>query len=158
VHTRVRIVSLDEAGRQRLGDAVPIAERTWMTETMTAATLGKRISLMAVVTATLMSRSGDLLAVAQQAAATEPAIAPAAQAGRKESRRVLGEFWRRIDEDGLLPGVATSSGSPRRPHCWLTPTPSCCCGEPSGRTIPSYQDWLECTWTRLVAGSAAAGR
>ena len=26
-----------------------------------------------------------------------------------------------------------------------------------GWDIPNYQDWLECTWTRLVAGSAAAG-
>lgn len=133
-----------------------IAERTWMTETMTASTLAERLRLMAAVTATLMSRSGDLLDVAQQAAATEPAIAAAAQAGREETRRVLGEFWRQSDKDGLLP-----------PGCdieWLTETATLLAHADTflllrktvGWEISGYQDWLERTWARLVASSADA--
>ena len=146
-----RCVSVAIAGD---GDAVPIAERTWMTDTMTAPTLGERLGLMAAVTATLMSRSGDLLDVAQQAAATEPAIAVAAQAGREETRRVLGEFWQRIDEDGLLPAACDFD--------WLTETATLLAHadtflllrRTTGWDISSYQDWLERTWTRLVASSA----
>ena len=103
---------------------------------------------------TLMSRTGDLLDVAQQAAATEPAIAAAAQAGREETRRVLGEFWRRIDEDSLLPAACDVA--------WLTETATLLAPadtflllwRPTGWDISSYQDWLERTWTRLIATSA----
>jgi AcrR family transcriptional regulator len=134
-------------------DAAPIAERPWMTATMTAPTLSERVGLMATVTASLMSRSGDLLAVAQQAAATEPAIAAAAQAGRNETRRVIGEFWRRIDADGLLPAGCDIE--------WLTETATLLAHadtflllqRTTGWDIPSYQNWLEKSWTRLVTGS-----
>jgi AcrR family transcriptional regulator len=136
------------------GDPVPIAERTWMTDAITAPTLGERLTLMAAVTATLMRRSGDLLDVAQQAAATEPDIAAASQAGREETRRILREFWRRIDEDGLLP-----------PGCdteWLTETATLLAHadtflllrRTTGWDVSAYQDWLEHTWTRLVSSSA----
>jgi AcrR family transcriptional regulator len=87
------------------GDAEPvaIAERQWMTEAMTASSLDERIRRMAAVTADLMERAGPLLGVAQQAAATEPAIAAAAQAGREDTHRVLHEFWHGMHRDGLLP-------------------------------------------------------
>ena len=137
------------------GDSVPIAERTWMTDTMTAPTLPERLALMAKVTADLMSRSGDILDVAAQAAATEPTIAAAAQAGRVETRRILDEFWRRIDEDGMLPAS--------RDLEWLIETATLLAHvdtflllrKTTQWDISSYQAWLERTWTRLVAGSAA---
>ncbi len=137
-----RCISVAIAGD---GDVVPIAERTWMTDTMTAPTLGERLGLMAAVTATLMSRSGDLLDVAQQAASTEPAIAAAAQAGREETRRVLGEFWRQIDRDGLLPAACDVE--------WLTETATLLAHADTflllrtttGWDVSSYQDWLERT-------------
>jgi AcrR family transcriptional regulator len=137
------------------GDAVPIAERTWMTDALAAPTLDERIVLMADVTANLMKRSGDLLDVAQQAAATEPDIAAAAQAGRAETRRVLGEFWRRIDEDGLLPTGCDTE--------WLTETATLLAHadtflllrRTTGWDISVYQEWLERTWTRLVTSSAS---
>jgi AcrR family transcriptional regulator len=136
------------------GDAQPIAERGWMTDSMTAPTLGERLGLMATVTAALMSRAGDLLDVAQQAAATEPAIAAAAQAGREETRRVLREFWRRIDEDGLLPADCDVD--------WLTETATLLAHgdtfllirRTSEWDLSRYRDWLERTWTRLAAVSA----
>jgi AcrR family transcriptional regulator len=136
------------------GDAMPVAERTWVTDTMTAPTLGARLELMAAVTATLMSRAGDLLEVAQQAAATEPDIAAAAQAGREETHRVLGQFWRRNKEDGLLPAACDLD--------WLAETATLLAQadtylllrRTTGWDIASYRDWLTRTWTRLVASSA----
>jgi AcrR family transcriptional regulator len=136
------------------GDRVPIAERTWMNDTMSAPTLGARLGLMAAVTATLMSRSGDLLEAAQQAAATEPVIAAASQAGRVETRRVLAEFWRRIDEDGLLPAGCDVG--------WLTETATVLAHadtylllrRTTGWDISTYQEWLVRSWSRMVASSA----
>jgi AcrR family transcriptional regulator len=137
------------------GDAkpIPIAERAWMTEAMTAPTLHQRIRLMASITATLMGRAGPLLDVAQQAAATEPTIAAAAQAGRDDTMRTLAEFWRRMAEDGLLP-----------PHCdlaWLTDTATLLAHaetyllltKTTAWDIPTYQAWLETTWHRLIGSN-----
>ena len=134
---------------------VPIAERAWMTDTMTAPSLSDRLGLMAAATATMMHRSGDLLRVAQQAAATEPTIAAAVQAGRSETRRVLGEFWRRLDDDGLLPSGCDVE--------WLTETATLLAHaetflllqSTNEWDIPRYQEWLERSWTRLIVGGAA---
>jgi AcrR family transcriptional regulator len=142
------------------GDAepVPIADRSWMTEAMTAPTLDQRIRLMASITATLMARAGPLLDVAQQAAATEPAIAAAAQAGRADTTRTLAEFWRRAAEDGLVPR--------RCDLAWLTDTATLLAHaetyllltKTTAWDIPTYQAWLETTWHRLVRGGTAAQR
>jgi hypothetical protein len=78
----------------------------------------------------------------------------AAQVGRDETRRTLGEFWRRTAEDGLLP-----------PGCdlgWLTETATLLAHADTylllGRTtawdVPTYRTWLVTTWTRLIASSA----
>ena len=131
----------------------PIAERDWMTRTNTAPTLDERLHLMASITAMLMSRAGPLLGVAQQAAATEPAIAAAAQAGREDTKRTLGEFWRRLGGDGLLPPGADVD--------WLTDTATLLAhaetylllAATSGWDIETYQTWLETTWGRLVSAS-----
>ena len=128
----------------------PIADREWMLDAMTASTLEDRIARMAAITATLMERTGPLLGVAQQAAATEPTIAIAAQAGRDETRRTLGEFWQRIADDGLLP-----------PDCdlgWLTETASLLAQADTYLlltttttwSIAEFQAWLEKTWLALV--------
>jgi hypothetical protein len=68
---------------------------------MSAPTAAERIALMARATAELMDRTRALLGVAQQAEATEPAIAARAQAGRLDTQRVLEGFWRRMEADGL---------------------------------------------------------
>jgi AcrR family transcriptional regulator len=131
---------------------VPIADREWMAEAMTAPTLDERLRLMASVTAMLMSRAGPLLGVAQQAAATEPTVAAAAQAGRVSTKQTLGEFWQRIEQDGLLPADADRE--------WLTETATLLAHADTylllRRTtdwdVVTYQAWLETTWRRLVAG------
>jgi AcrR family transcriptional regulator len=137
-------------------EPVAIADRGWMTDAMTAPTLRERIRLMATITATLMGRAGPLLDVAQQAAATEPTIAAAAQAGRDETMRTLAEFWRRADQDGLLPA--------RCDLAWLTDTATLLAQaetyllvtKTTRWDITAYETWLRTTWTRLVASSAMA--
>jgi AcrR family transcriptional regulator len=135
-------------------DPAPIADRSWMLDAMTAPTLADRVARMAAITATLMERSGPLLGVAQQAAATEPMIAAAAQAGRDETRRTLGEFWQRLADDELLP-----------PGCdlaWLTETASLLAQaetyllltKTTTWNIAEFQAWLERTWRALVHSSA----
>jgi AcrR family transcriptional regulator len=141
------------------GDAEPIgiADRDWIADAMTAPTLDDRIRKMAAVTAMLMGRAGALLAVAEQAAPTEPVIAAAAQAGRNDTRRIVGEFWRRMDADGLVP-----------PGCdleWLTETATLFAHadtymllmRTAAWDLATYENWLVTTWTRLVAGSVAPG-
>lgn len=138
------------------GDAAPgaISARPWMAEAMTAPSLGERIRLMAAITADLMERAGPLLDVAQQAAATEPAIAAAAQAGRDDTRHVLSEFWHGLYRDGLLP--------PRCDIAWLADTATLLAHadtflllrKTTAWDIAAYREWLERTWHRLIGAAA----
>lgn len=146
-----RCISVAIAGDEA---PIPVRERTWMTDAMTAPSLEERIHLMASVTATLMHRAGPLLHVAQQAEATEPTIAAAAQAGREETQRTLVEFWEGMARDGLLP--------PRCDVAWLSATATLLAhadtylllGKTTDWDIDAYATWLETTWLRLVASSA----
>jgi AcrR family transcriptional regulator len=140
------------------GDAapIPLAERDWMAATMTATTLGDRIEQMAAVTARLMDRTGALLDVARQAAATEPVIAAAVQAGRDDTRRTLHEFWRRAADDGLLPAEADLG--------WLSETATLLAQADTYLLLRAttdwdvdvYERWLADTWHRLVRASHEA--
>ena len=142
------------------GDAEPIAlaDRPAMSEAMTAATLDERLRLMASLSASLMERTGPLLDVAFQAAPSEPTIAAAAAAGRADTRRALTEFWRRIDDDGLLP--------PSIDLEWLSETATLVAhaetylliGKTTGWDGDTYRDWLTTTWHRLAASTTAPGR
>jgi AcrR family transcriptional regulator len=135
------------------GAPTPIAERPWMDAAMSAPTLEDRISKMAAVTAMLMDRAGPLLAVAQQAAATEPTIAAAAEAGRQETHRTMRTFWQRLAADGLLPAgadvewLAETGTLLAQPETYLLLT------QTSGWDIPTFEAWLRTTWLRLVASS-----
>ena len=145
-------------GTAIVGDAapIPLAERDWMAATMTAATLEDRIQQMAAVTARLMDRTGALLDVARQAAATEPDIAAAAQAGRDDTRRTLHEFWRRAADDGLLPAEADLD--------WLGETATLLAQADTylllrattDWDIDVYERWLADTWHRLARASNEA--
>lgn len=134
-------------------DPAPIAERPWMMEAMSAATLDQRIRSMAAVTGMLMGRAGPLLGVAQQAAATEPTIAAAARAGRDATRSTLLDFWRRASDDGLLPDRADLT--------WLSETATLVAHADTyllltattGWDLTTYEAWLATTWHRLVASS-----
>jgi AcrR family transcriptional regulator len=138
------------------GDSEPVAlaDRPEMAEAMAAATLDERLRLMATLTASLMERTGPLLDVAFQAAPSEPSIAAAAAAGRADTRRTLGAFWHRIDDDGLLPASIDLE--------WLTETATLVAhaetylliGKTTGWDNATYRDWLVTTWQRLAAGRA----
>jgi AcrR family transcriptional regulator len=139
------------------GDAAPVAvgDRPELEAAMTAPTLDERLQLLATLTATLMRRTGPLLEVAQQATATEPTIAAAAQAGRDDTRRNVHAFWHRCADDGLLPGGADLD--------WLTETATVLTHadtyllvtRTTGWDADTYERWLLQSWRRLVAGSTA---
>jgi len=143
-------------GTAIVGDTapVPLVERDWVEAAMAAPTLEDRIRRMAAVTAQLMHRTGALLAVARQAAAVEPEIAGAAQAGRDETRRNLHEFWQRAADDGLLP--------PGSDLEWLRETASLLAQADTylllrattGWDAEVYERWLGDTWRRLVVGAS----
>jgi AcrR family transcriptional regulator len=136
-------------------DATALDERPWMTDAMGAATLDERLRRMAAVTAMLMDRTAPLLAVAQQAAASEPGIAEAAQAGREDTRRTLLAFWHGIADDGLLAAGADVE--------WLAETGALLAHADTylllGRTtrwdVDTYARWLHTTWSRLAQASAS---
>ena len=140
------------------GDAerIALADRPPMARAMTAPTLDERIGLMAALTAELMEQAGPLLEVAFQAAPSEPSLAEAAAAGRADTARALREFWARIHDDGLLPGVVDLE--------WLTETATLMAHAETylllqrtmGWTNDAYRRWLITTWHRLAASSTAA--
>ena len=144
-------------GTAIVGDAgpVPLADREWMRAAMTAPTLDARIQQMAAVSAQLMDRTGDLLEVARQAAAVEPEIAAAAQAGRDDTRRTMQELWQGAADDGLLPVGADLE--------WLSETASVLTQADTylvlrattGWDVEAYERWLSTTWHRLVRSSAS---
>jgi hypothetical protein len=109
---------------------------------------------MTAVTAQLMDRTGPLLDVARQAAAVEPEIAAAAQAGRDDTRRTLREFWQCAADDGLLPAGADLD--------WLSETATVLAQADSylllrattGWDVEVYEQWLSKTWSRLVHSTA----
>lgn len=143
-------------GAAIVGDTgpVPLAERDWLTATMTAPTLEDRIARMAAVTAQLMHRAGALLDVARQAAAVDADIAAAAQAGREDTRRTLQEFWQRAADDRLLPAGADLG--------WLSETAALLAHADTylllrattGWEVDVYEQWLGTTWHRLVQSSS----
>lgn len=134
------------------GDDEPLAlaDRPAMGAAMAAPTLDERIRLMALLTASLMERTGPLLDVALQAAPSEPAIAAAAAAGRADTSRTLRDFWHRIHDDGLLP--------PSTDLEWLTETATLVAHAETYLLIRrttdwdsgAYRDWLATTWQRLA--------
>jgi len=113
-----------------------------------------RITQMAAITAQLMGRTGALLDVARQAAAVEPEIAAAAQAGRDDTRRTLHQFWQRAADDGLLPAGANLD--------WLRETATVIAHADTYLLlrattrwdVSTYQQWLTDTWHRLVLCSS----
>lgn len=132
-------------------EVTPLAQRPAVADAMGASTLEERIRLMAALSASLMQRTGPLLEVALQAAPTEPSIAAAADAGRSDTRRTLGEFWRRIHEDGLV--------APAIDIEWLAETAAVVAHaetyvllrRTTGWDVDTYRDWLATTWQRLAS-------
>lgn len=87
-----------------VGDALPIdvASRDWTIRSLTAESLEERLVAYSTGARGLMERAGGLIAVAQQAEASEPLIARAAQQARSATVAGIRLMWERIHADGLL--------------------------------------------------------
>lgn len=142
------------------GDTEPVdvAGRPWFALARTAPTNTERIAALASGTRQMMERAGDILAVALQAAAVEPDLAAAAQAGREATRENMRQFWTQMADDGLLPGGLALD--------WLTDTATVLVHAETyllarqmiGWDADGYERWLKTTLTRLLmSGEADTG-
>lgn len=138
------------------GDTAPVdvAHRDWYTRAETAPTTADRLAALAKGSSRMLARPGDVLAVALQAAALEPELAAAAQAGREATRANIAAFWTKMAEDGLLPG------DPAPDLGWLTDTASLLVHAETyllargmmGWTPAAYERWLTTSLTALIGG------
>lgn len=143
-----------------VGDTQPVdvLGRDWMLAALTAPTAAERIAAGAAIGRQIMQRTGALFAVAQQAAAVEPAIEGFWQEGRQGSRQGQVMIWTRMAQDGLLDPAADLS--------WLIDTASLLASAETyllmtrliGWDLDAYQAWLVTTMTRLAAAASVTGK
>jgi AcrR family transcriptional regulator len=141
-----------------VGDTAPVdvAHREWMQRALTAPTLEERMQVAARGAREMLGRVGPLLPVVEQAAAVEPDVARAAQAGREETRIQIRRFWSQAAVDGLLPAGTDLD--------WLAETAAILgsadtylhIGRTAGWAADDYERWLLTTWRRLLASAADA--
>lgn len=137
-------------------DAVPLPERPWSVQSMTAPTLAERITAFADGVSVMQERLGPLMAVNGEVEASEPAVQESAGAAREATLSFLGAFWEAAASDGLLPDDADVE--------WLVDTGTVLAAAESrlliSRTLSwdreTYRRWLVTTWWRLVDASASA--
>jgi AcrR family transcriptional regulator len=139
-----------------VGDTAPIdvVNREWFQTALTAPTLEQRIAAQAGGAARLMAAAADVIAVAVEAAADEPALAAANQAGREATRKAIRQFWTRARRDGLLPANCDLD--------WLADTTGLLMHADTYRLMRAtlhwsparYERWLVTTLHRAVAASA----
>jgi AcrR family transcriptional regulator len=137
------------------GDLLPIdvAHRGWYLTAVSAPTLDERIAAFAKGSTRLMASAADVIAVAVEAAATEPDLAAAGRAGRAATRDSVHRFWSAAAEAGLLPGGCDLK--------WLAETTSTLAHaetyllmrESLGMTPRRYRTWIAVTWRRLADAS-----
>jgi AcrR family transcriptional regulator len=149
-----RVVDVAVAGDTR---PIDVVSRDWFQAALTAPTLAERVEAAAHGSAALMARAGDLIAIAEQAAPVEPAIAAAARAGREGTRDAIRLFCTKLRDDGLIPAgsdVAWLAGT----ASLLSQAQTYLLGRDTlGWTGDQYQQWLASTLSRLIA-AAGAGR
>lgn len=144
-HRRQRDVAI-------VGDTAPVdvMGREPMRTALTAPTATEGIAAAATAGRQIMQRTGELFAVAQQAAALEPLVAEAWQQGREQSHHAQRLFWTGMSDDGLLP-----------PSCdldWLIDTAGLLAAAETyllitrlhGWALDTYETWLRRTLTQLV--------
>jgi AcrR family transcriptional regulator len=133
-----------------VGDVEPVdvLGRDWMQQSFEAKTLKARIAAFAAAGRQIMERTGDLLAVAYQAAAVEPAIAAQLDEGRAQATRVFELMWSRCSDDRLVRNVDLT---------WLTQTTLVISSPQTflhcralGWGLEEYEAWLVKTYTSLA--------
>jgi AcrR family transcriptional regulator len=130
--------------------AVDVPHRDWFQAALTAPTLEERLTHLATGSAELQARAGDVMAVAQQAEASEPLLAEAFRAGRAGTKNLLRAFFTALRDDGLL--------APTVDLDWLADTGGLLAHaqmyllirETLNWSPEQYRDWLQTTWTRLI--------
>jgi AcrR family transcriptional regulator len=137
------------------GDLKPIdvTHREWYLTAVSASTLDERIAAFAKGSARLLASAADVIAVADEAAATEPDLAAAGRAGRAATRDSVHGFWSAAARAGLLPDGCDLA--------WLADTTSTLAQaqtyllmrESLGMTPRRYRTWLAVTWRRLAEAS-----
>lgn len=137
-----------------VGDAAPVdvLHRDWMQAAITAPTLAERIAAAAAAGRQIMERTGDLFAVAQQAAAIEPTLAAAMQDGRDATRDNFRVVAAAMRKDRLLPRTVDVER--------LADTCGVICAAETyllwrritRADLDAYQAWLRDTLGRLTAG------
>ncbi|HST50257.1 TetR/AcrR family transcriptional regulator [Jatrophihabitans sp.] len=146
-----RVVDVAIAGDT---EDIDVPHRDWFQAALTAPTVGERIVLMAAGNAALLSRAGDILAVAFQAEHVEPLLAEAARAGRAATRDLLRQFFTALHDDGLLPEtvdldwLCDTAGVLAHAQTYLLAR------ETLGWTGEQYREWLQVSWRRLIAGAS----
>jgi len=138
-----------------VGDTAPIAvvDRAWFQKALTAPSLDERIRAQAGRSARLMASAADVMAVANEAAAEEPVLAAARQAGRDATRASMRMFWKRAADDALLPADCDVT--------WLAETTALLVHAETyllmrataGWSPTRYEKWLTTTLHRLVVAA-----
>jgi AcrR family transcriptional regulator len=139
-----------------VGDLAPIdvVNRKWYRTALTAPSLDARIAAFVKGSARLVASAADVIAVAREAASTEPVLAAAARDGRAATRDAVHGFWSHAHDDGLLPADCDVD--------WLADTTSVLAHaetyllmrETLGITPPRYRAWLTATWQRMLVGAS----
>jgi AcrR family transcriptional regulator len=145
-----RVIDVAVAGST---EPVGVREQTRQRPAMTAASAGERMTDLARVGRMIMERTGQLFAVAQEAAFTEPVIAQSWEAGRAATRRNIHEFWTAMAQDRLLPDGADVE--------WLSDTATVLSaaetyllvGKVFGWDLDRYEQWLAESYSRLASAS-----
>lgn len=142
------------------GDTAPIdlLGRPWFILAGTAPTSTERITALTRGTREMMERAGDILAVALQAAAVEPDLAAATEAGRKATHANITRFWKQLADDGLLPAGHDLD--------WLIDTTTVLVHAETyllaramiGWDPDRYERWLATTLSHLLGPTAAQPR
>jgi AcrR family transcriptional regulator len=132
---------------------IDVVNREWYRTALTAPGLDARIAAFAKGSARLVASAADVIAVAREAASTEPVLAAAARDGRAATRDAVHVFWAQARGDGLLPvgcdvdWLAETTGVLAHAETYLLMR------ETLGITPQRYRRWLTATWQRMVAGA-----
>lgn len=124
---------------------------------MRATTLDGRLQVLAEGAAETLVRTGPLFGVAREAEASEPLIAEAFDAARRETMTTMHQMWRQLADAGLLyPDVDLQ---------WVADTTGLLAGADTYRLIgktlawsrADLAAWFHQTWTHFATTPSATG-
>jgi AcrR family transcriptional regulator len=147
----MRVVDATFRGPLEPSDVVP----EWVARSRAATTLDGRLRAFAEGAADTLVRTGPLFGVAREAEASEPIIAEAFDAARRETMTNIQQMWRQLADDGLLhPDVDLQ---------WVADTTGLLAGADTylliSKTLTWSRDelaaWFHRTWTHFATMPSA---